>query len=102
MSWVNNAISMLLNLANIALAVCLAGWQVRWWRRTRRMKPLDWLIFLLGVYVALMYGYVALAALGVISTIDNVIFGRVFVRPLISVVLGTIVVLVARSRIQHE
>lgn len=75
-----------LSAANVILAVLLANAL----RKCKTNCMWQHSFMVVAIYVAGLYTYVLLAGMGIAPTMDSVLFGRIFVRPLVTVVLGLI------------
>lgn len=85
-----------LSAANVLLAVMLVVSAIRLKGKcTGKMCIFRRLFVVVGGYLAGIYVYVLLANFGVLPTADPVMFGRVFVRPLMTMILGLLTALVA-------
>lgn len=79
-----------LAVANCILGTIMAYTQFRFWRSNGH-EHWTWIKLLLGcmgVYWSAIYAVVILAGLGLIPSIDPVYFGRIFIRPAITLSLG--------------
>jgi len=57
-----------------------------------------WMTIVLGTYWCILYLYIALAGMTVVSTFDPILFGRIFVRPAFTLTLTVM----ALSSLRHR
>ena len=84
----------LLSAANVIFALLLA-----WYAWRMKVSDPTWIAFkhamtVTGLYVAVLYTYVLGVNFDFWAQLDPVWFGRVFVRPLMTLVLGLLLALV--------
>lgn len=88
----DNVLYLSLSVTNVAAGSILAYTQLRYYR-VKEHSQWSWVklgLGLIGVYWAVLYVFVILQTLGIIQQADPVWFGRIFVRPALTITLGLI------------